>query len=48
MRDPSFIGTENTDVSGEELEKNIESIEEEWKENEPHKIDDVRKATERL
>jgi hypothetical protein len=47
MRDPSIIGTENTKESGE-VEKNIERTEEEWKENEPPKIDVVRKATERL
>jgi hypothetical protein len=32
----------------EEVGKNIERTEEEWKENKPPKIDVVRKATERL
>jgi len=47
MRDPSIICTENTQELGE-VENNIERTEEEWKGNEPPKIDYVRKATERL
>jgi hypothetical protein len=39
---------EITQELGETLEKDIERTEEQWNENMPPTIDDVRKATERL